>query len=80
MKALDEIFEEFTHWTGQIIDPYDDLLMDRNAQTVLLKIIDHYVQKSDLNKDKVKSIEILSFRGLLKHYMDKNILFQIYGD
>ncbi len=80
MNALHEIFEEFTHWTGQVIDPYADLLMDKNAQVMLLKIIDNYVQKSDLNKDKAKSVEVLGFRGLLKHYMDKNILFQLYGD
>lgn len=79
-NSLIDIFEEFTHWTGLVIDLYGDLSINKSAQTALIRIIDKYVEQSNLNEDKSKTIEILGFRSLLIHYMEKDITFQLYGD
>lgn len=79
-NRLEEIFETFKHWTGLAIDPYTDNRLSVDHQKVLLRIIDDYVAKTDLNKDKSKTTAILEFRGLLAYLSTNNWEIELLGD
>ncbi|HRH48851.1 MAG TPA: hypothetical protein PLP23_08865 [Panacibacter sp.] len=80
LDALGEIFEMFTHWTGLVIDPYGDLKLPTENQQTLITIIDKYIEKTDLNKDKAKTSTILEFKGLLKYFSRNKIDLELLGD
>lgn len=80
LDALGEIFEMFTHWTGLVIDPYGDLKLPTENQQTLITIIDKYIEKTDLNKDKAKTSTILEFKGLLKYFIRNKIDLELLGD
>lgn len=58
-KNLNEIFSEFKNWTGISIDPYSDLKLSIENQSTLVKIIDIYIDKTNLNIDKLKIVDII---------------------
>ena len=77
---LDKIFTEYKNWTGIYIDQYSDAKLPIENQKLLLKIIDAYVNKANLNIDKQKTVDILEFRGLLVYFIEKNFDIEILGD
>lgn len=79
-KNLDEIFTEYKNWTGIHIDPYSDTKLTVENQKLLVKIIDIYIEKVNLNTDKQKTVDILEFKTLLNFFSQKNIEFEILGD
>ena len=79
-KNLDEIFTEFKNWTGIYIDEYGDTKLTIENQKIVLKIIDVYINKTNLNTDKQKTVDILEFRTLLKYFSDQNFDIEILGD
>jgi hypothetical protein len=52
-KNLDEIFSEYKNWTGVYIDPYSDRKLTVENQKMFLKIIDIYIEKTNLNPEPV---------------------------
>ncbi|MEQ3498646.1 hypothetical protein ABMY20_02685 [Tenacibaculum sp. SSH1-16] len=79
-KNLYEIFTEYKNWTGVLIAPYSDIKLTIENQKMFAKIIDIYIEKTNLNMDKQKIIDILEFRTLLKYFSDKNLDIKILGD
>ena len=79
-KNLDEIFTEFKNWTGIYIDEYGDTKLTIENQKIVLKIIDVYINKTNLKTDKQKTVDILEFRTLLKYFSDQNFDIEILGD
>ena len=79
-KNLDEIFTEYKNWTGVFIDPYSDMKLTIENQKMLVKIIDTYIEKTNLNTDKQKTVDILAFRTLLNYFSDQNLDIEILGD
>jgi hypothetical protein len=79
-KNLDEIFTEYKNWTGISIDEYGDTKLTIENQKIVLKIIDTYIDKTNLNIDKQKTVDILEFRTLLKYFSDQNFDIEVLGD
>ncbi|NQX39374.1 hypothetical protein SAMN05421820_102252 [Pedobacter steynii] len=79
-NLLEELFETFRHWTGLVITPYTDHRLSVDHQKVLIRIIDEYVDKTDLNRDKLKTIVVLEFRGLLTYLSNNNWDIELLGD
>jgi hypothetical protein len=79
-NELIEIFEAFKHWTGLSIDPYNDFNLSVENQQTLVKIIDKYIESTDLNKNKEKTSAIIAFKGLLNYFIAKNIHLELIGD
>ena len=77
---LNEIFTEYEYWTGVFIDEYGDTRLNVRNQKTLIKVIDKYIEKTDLNLDKQKTVDILEFRALMNYCSDKNVDIQISGD
>ena len=77
---LSDIFDTFTHWTGHIIDQYDDLKLTTENQETLIKIIEKYIDTTDLNKDKKKTSAILEFKGLISFFLNKKVDMELLGD
>lgn len=77
---LAEISEEFQIRTGFVIDHYGDFKMSLENQQTLIKIVDNYMAKNDLNKNKAKTLAIIEFRTLLNYFFQKKIVFQLKGD
>jgi hypothetical protein len=50
------------------------------SQQLLIKIIDGYISKSDLNKNKDRTLAIIEFRTLLNYFHQKDIDFLLKGD
>lgn len=75
-----EIFIAFKHWTGLYIGEYKNSRLSVDNQKTLLKIIDEYVEKTDLNKNKEKTKTILEFRGLLSYFIEKGYELVLLGD
>ena len=46
----------------------------------MLKIIDDYIQKADLNQDKQKTMLIIEFRSMIKYFSDRKIDLRVLGD
>lgn len=80
LSNLEEIFTEYKYWTGILIDEYGDIKLSVQNQKTLIKIIDTYIEKTNLNLDKRKTVDVLEFRALLNHYSGKNADIQISGD
>ena len=78
--CLTPIFGIFQQWTGIQIDPYKDMQLTTDNCKTLLRIIDQYIDQTDLNKDRKATTEILGFRCLLDHFIQKNISFSLKGD
>ncbi|MBP6455941.1 MAG: hypothetical protein KA275_04350 [Chitinophagaceae bacterium] len=77
---LEEIFTDYKNWTGIEIDPFSNINLFIENQKILLQIIDTYIEKSNLNVDKQKTIDILEFRTLLNYFLNKNIDLEILAD
>ena len=77
---LNEIFTEYKHWTGIYIDQYGDTRLSVENQKTLIKIIDIYIEKTNLNLDKQKTINILEFRALMNYFSSKNLDIETLGD
>lgn len=79
-ENLGEIFIEYKNWTGIYIDQYGNTKLTVENQKLLVKIIDIYVDKTNLNTDKKKTVDVLEFRALLKYFLDQNFSIKILGD
>ena len=79
-SELEEIFETFKLWTGIYIDEYGDTDLTISNQKALIKIIDQYINETNINLDKNKTISILEFRGLLSFFIKKNYDLKLVGD
>ena len=79
-EHLFEIFESYQNWTGTYIDQYGDTKLTIENQKTLIKIIDKYVENTNINLDKKKTITILEFRGLLTYFINSNINIELLGD
>ncbi|WP_108870049.1 hypothetical protein [Aquimarina aquimarini] len=77
---LEVIFTEYKHQTGIFVDPYGDTELTVDKQKIILKIIDTYINTTDLNVNKEKTIEIMWFRALISYFSDKEIIIKILGD
>lgn len=77
---LSEIFELFTQWTGIMIDQYGDLKLTIGYQLTIVKIIDKYIETTDLNKNKLKTTAIIEFKGVLIFLINKKIELELLGD
>ena len=80
LKNLAEIFTEYKNWTGIYIDEYKDTKLTIENQKSLVRIIDIYIDKTNLNTDKQKIVDILEFRTLLNYFSGKNLDIKILGD
>lgn len=78
--ALLGIFETLRQWTGIVIDEYDDVILTPENQQTLIKVIDKYIDSTDLNKDKWKTSTILEFKGVVLHFLKMNIDIELVGD
>ena len=74
------IFHEFKHRTGIFIDQYRDAIITVENQLLLLKIIDQYIEKTNLNLDKQKTVDVLEMRGLLAYFSSHKIGLSLLGD
>lgn len=79
-KNLNDIFTAYKHWTGISINQYDDTRLTVGGQQTMIKIIDDYVKKTNLNQDKAKTTDILEFRGLLTYFIHNNYDIEFFGD
>lgn len=77
---LTEILEEFKYRTGLTIDQYSNFKMTKENQLAIIKIIDEYINKNDLNRNKFRTIAIIKFRSFLKVFSNKNINLKLIGD
>ena len=68
------------NFTGIEIDPFSNIKLFIENQKILLQIIDTYIDKSNLNVDRQKTIDILEFRTLLNYFLNKNIDQEILAD
>ena len=79
-SQLADIFKTYMHWTGISIDPYSDTQITTENQRALIKIIDEYINKTDLNQNKQKTVAILELRGLMIFFLDSNCDIKLIGD
>ena len=79
-QALFEIFETFRQWTGLVIDQYGDLTLTPENQLTLIKVIDKYIDSTDLNKDKLKTSAVLEFKGIMSYFLKMGINIELVGD
>jgi len=77
---IQEIFNVYENWTGILIDQYSDLKLSIENQKIIIKIIDTYINNTNLNLNKLKTIDIIEFRAFIKYYSDKNIDIKVLGD
>jgi hypothetical protein len=77
---LIEIFDTFTQCTGLVVDQYCDLKLTTENQETLIKIIDKYVDITDLNKDKKKTSAVLELKGILVFFTSSKVDLKIVGD
>ncbi len=77
---LDNILVEYQHWTGHHIEQYSDSVLTAANQKTIIKIIDNYIEKTNLNLDKQKTIDIIEFRTFMKIFSDRDLDIEILGD
>ncbi len=77
---LFEIFESYKNWTGILIEQYNDTILSVENQKTIVKIIDKYIETTNINLDKQKTITILEFRGMLIYFINSNIGIKLLGD
>ncbi len=75
-----DVFIPFKNRTGICIDEYGNSRLSVDHQKLIVKIIDEYIEKTDLNKDKLKTKNILAFRGVLSFFIEKNYSLELLGD
>ena len=74
------IFEQFEKRNGRRIDLYGDTVIDTGNIKLLIQLIDEYIQKTDLNKNKNQTSIVLEFKGLLNIFLEKRIALKFLGD
>ncbi len=74
------IFEKFEQYTGLKITLYTDLRLSIENLKTLVKIIDRYIEETDLNKNKKRISCIIEFKGLLNYFLSNNISLLLKGD
>lgn len=79
-SLLEEIITEFGRWTGIFLDQYGDCVINEGNQKTFIKMIEKYIQNSDLNANKEKTTEIFRFYSLLKYFSERGIEFSVLGD
>ena len=79
-SCLSTIFDQFKYSTGLFIDQYGKITLSVKNFEFLIKLIDKYIQNTDLNKDKKQTVKILEFRGLLNMLIKYDIPVKLYGD
>ena len=79
-NCLHIIFEEFKNSTGIEIDQYGDTSLDIENIKLLIKLINNYIEKTDLNKNKKETSMILEFKGLLNMFLENNTSIKFIGD
>lgn len=77
---MEAIFLEYRKNSGIYIDPYRDTKLTVENQKVMIKIIAAYIDKTDLNLNKQKTIDVLWFKALICYFSDKGIDIKIVGD
>ncbi len=75
-----DIFIPFKYRTGLYIDEYKNGNLSVENQKTLVTIIDEYIDKTNLNKNKQKIKTILEFRGLLLYFIKKEYNLELHGD
>lgn len=63
---LNEILAQYFYRTGMQIDYYQDQALSVANQQTLAKIINAYIQTTDLNRNKNKTLAIIEFLSYLK--------------
>jgi len=79
-NCLEIIFEQFAYRNGRNIDPYADTIIDTGNIKLLIQLIDEFIKKTDLNKNKKQTSIILEFKGILNIFLEKNIALKFIGD
>ncbi|RDC65393.1 hypothetical protein [Adhaeribacter pallidiroseus] len=79
-QDLAGIFNEFQCRTGLVIDQFSDAKLTIENQATIIKIIDDYIKKADLNKNKLKTVTIIEFRTHLKYSHKKKNDLLLKGD
>lgn len=77
---LDVIFQNFYYRTGQNIVPYDNIILNKKNQEILIDIIDEEMMHKDLNKERQRNLFIMEFRGVLNYFLRHKINVIGYGD
>ncbi len=80
LASLEVIFTLFKNWSGTYIDPYKDTKLTVENQKMIIKIIDTYINKTDLNVNKQQTIDVLEFRALMSFFSNKEVALKILGD
>jgi hypothetical protein len=79
-EHLYEIFKSYQNWTGIFIDENGGTKLEVEYQKTLIRIIDKYIENTNINLDKQKTITILEFRGMLTYSSNCNINIEFLGD
>lgn len=79
-NLLHDIFNQYFYRSGVRLDYYQDQQLRLANQQVLCKIIDDYIQQTDLNRDKKKTVTIIEFQSLLKFCIAKNYDLAVLAD
>lgn len=79
-SLLKEILKQYFYRTGVDFDSYQDQQLSVANQQVLCRIIDEYIQKTDLNRDKMKTVMMIEFQSLLKFCIAKNYDLAVLAD
>lgn len=79
-EYLFEIFETFKQWTGIVIEQYRDSQLTIENLKTIVKIIEKYIEITDLNNNKLKTSVILEFKGFLMFLINKEIEIKLLGD
>jgi len=79
-NLLDDIFQTYKSWTGISIDQYGDTKLSIENQKTLIKIVDDYISKTNLNQDKQKTVTVIEFKSLLTFFSNSEIDLKIIGD
>ncbi|GAA4327055.1 hypothetical protein [Flaviaesturariibacter amylovorans] len=80
LTALEPIFLTYQHWTGIPIDPYADGRLSQENAATLIRIIDQWALTERLEIDRPRTIEILSFRGILNYFILRKTDLLLRGD
>jgi hypothetical protein len=79
-NCLYNIFKQFKNITGIYIDQYTDTKLDTKNIKRLIELIDRYIERTDLSKNKKETSIILEFKGLLNIFIENNYSIRLHGD
>jgi hypothetical protein len=79
-NLLDDIFQTYKSWTGISIDQYSDTKLSIENQKTLIKFVDDYISKTNLNEDKLKTVTVIEFKSLLTYFSNSEVDLKIIGD